>query len=59
VRLPIIDVDLPGKGIIEFGRNSWRGDHFAPTLYQWLKERSDEDTRQSNLFYCEMLLGKG
>jgi hypothetical protein len=28
----VFDLDLLAQGVIEFGKNSWRGDHFADEL---------------------------
>jgi len=34
----VFDLDLLAKGVIEFGQNSWRGDHFATYLDKALEE---------------------
>jgi len=33
----VLDTDLLAKGVIEFTKNSWRGDHFEETLKKWSK----------------------
>lgn len=37
-RCAVFDLELLGQGVIEFGENSWRGDHFADELDKLLEE---------------------
>jgi hypothetical protein len=34
----VFDLELLAQGVIEFGENSWRGDHFADELDKLLEE---------------------
>jgi hypothetical protein len=37
-RCAVFDLDLLAQGVIEFGANSWRGDHYADELDKLLEE---------------------
>jgi len=37
-RCAVFDLDLLAQGVIEFGVNSWRGDHYADELDKSLEE---------------------
>lgn len=38
-RIAVLDADMVGKGNIQFGENSWRGDDFAHEIDQSIQER--------------------
>lgn len=41
-RCAVLNIDLLDDGIIEFGENSWRGDHYESILRDAIKKYDDE-----------------
>lgn len=37
-RIAVLDVDMLTGGSIEFGVNSWRGDHYVEAMDRWIAE---------------------
>jgi hypothetical protein len=38
----VLDLGLLNKRIIEFGRNSWRGDHYSDAMDAWIAAQRNE-----------------
>ena len=38
IRTAILDAELVGENITEFGENSWRGDHYSDAIFDAIKK---------------------
>ena len=45
-RTAILDVDLLAKGVIEFGENSHRGDHYSPQIEAHISREDSESDKK-------------
>lgn len=44
-RCAVLDADLVGQGVIDFGANSWRGDHYSDELLAAINVYANREIR--------------